>query len=156
MREHKPARAQAHNPKLVVCTLVRLSAGFTLVELLIATVILSTGLLLVIEGMARSQQGMRVGENLVLASQVLEEQFSESEINVLQYHKLPGGSTSGKEIFPGKVFRWKKEEDAYSHPTIKDETKINQVTIQVSWDEGIRKNNLEIGSIIINREKNLK
>lgn len=128
--------------------------GFSLIEVLIAVIILATGLVFVIEGMARTQQALRISRNLVTASQIAEEQLTESELDVRQQHKLRSGFEQGREKFPGREFGWEKKTQAYYDETIKDETQLNQIDIRVSWNEGpTRENHMNFGSLILNREK---
>ena len=128
--------------------------GFTLVEVLIAMVILATGVLLIIESMGRSQQAIRIAENLVQASLIMDQKLTESEMEVHDRHKLHFGNEEGKERFPGKEFQWSKATGIYSHPSIKDQTKMNQIDVSVKWKEGgLRKNELHLESLILNREK---
>ena len=129
-------------------------AGFTLLEVLIAALILSTGLLLVIEGMGRSQHGLRVADHLIRGSLIAEDQFTKSQIELRQFHKLSGGSDQGTEAMPGKSFNWKKMVRAYHHETVKDETKLNYVEVQTDWNDGPSgKGNLNLSSLLLNREK---
>ena len=132
----------------------RFSRGFTLIEVLIAIVILATGLVLIVEGMGRSQQVLRISENLFTASQIAEEKLAELHLEMRDRHKLNFGSDQGREQFPGRIFNWAKTVHTYSDKTIEDETKLNQADISVEWNEGpARQNKLELSSLILNREK---
>ena len=128
--------------------------GFTLIEVLIAILILACGLVLVIEGMGRTEQAIRVSQNLVAASQTAEAELVASEIEVRERHSLHAGNESGREKAPGREYAWQKKISPYTDETIKDETKLNQVDVQVDWKEGARgTNTLKLSSIILNREK---
>jgi type II secretion system protein I len=128
-------------------------SGFTLVELMVAVVILSTGLLLIIEGMGRSERALRTAENLIIASQIAEKRAAEMEIEVRQVHELSTGTDDGKEVLPGKQFDWTVTTDSFKHATIEDETKLNRVQVAVQWNEGSRQSNLTLGTLVLNREK---
>lgn len=152
MIEHSP-QSTVHGPQPTTYTRES-SKGFTLIEVLIASVILATGLLLVIEGMSRGQQGMRTAENLVIASQLADEKMTESEIETRQLHRLNMGSDKGEEILPGKNFKWVKSHEPYSDASIPDATKLNRVDVEVQWQEGAsRNNNLKMQTLVLNREK---
>ena len=129
------------------------SLGFTLIEVLIAVAILATGLVLVVEAMGRTQQAIRVSENLATASLLAEEQMAASEIDVRQEHQLRPGTESGNEILPGRKFKWSKKIEPYRDPSIEDETKLNEVSVKVEWKEGGREAGLETASVLLNREK---
>ena len=128
------------------------SKGFTLTEVLIAVVILATGLLLIIEGMGRSQQALRVGENLISASREAEERLSEYEIEVRERNRLSTGTEEGTSRYLGKEFKWEKECAAFHDSSLADETKLNFVHVQISWKEGSRDNRFALDSLILNRE----
>ena len=130
------------------------SMGFTLIEVLIATIILSFGLLFVIESMSRTDQAFRVSQNLVLASQIAENQIVSAEVDAKQsFRGLDTGTDSDDIQFPGKQFKWERVVRPYSHASVRDQRRINQVDVQVNWSEGRdRKNNLMVTSLSINPE----
>ncbi|MBN1687889.1 MAG: type II secretion system minor pseudopilin GspI [Candidatus Omnitrophica bacterium] len=136
-------------------SLLNKSSGFTLIEVLVAIVILAIGLVSVIEGMARTEQAFRISQNLVISSEILEQKMTESELEVRQFHQLRTGQDKGKEQFLGQEFSWVKEVRPYVDESISDATKLNQVTIRIQWKEGSRRNNWNATTIIANREKEL-
>jgi type II secretion system protein I len=91
--------------KVKSCSLfaVRCSLGFTLVEALVAIAILATGLMLVIEGMGRTEQALRIADNLVTASQIAEKKLIETELDILELHRLSMKTEEGKEKLPGRL-----------------------------------------------------
>lgn len=128
--------------------------GFTLIEVLVAVIILAFGLVLVAEGMSRTEQAFRISQNLVIASQIADEKLMDSEIEVRQRHKLRYSFDSDKDKFPGKSFDWKREIRGFSHETIRDETKLNRVDVTLDWKDGpVRKNEKSFSTLIMNREK---
>lgn len=130
------------------------SAGFTLIEVLIAIIILSVGLVMVVEAMGRTQHGLRISQNLVLANQFIEEQVTEAEMEVRQYEKLRFGSSEDVYTLPGKKFRWKRNVDAYRDESIEDETKLNRLQIDMVWNDGPKRtNDVRVETIMVNREK---
>jgi type II secretion system protein I len=130
------------------------SRGFTLIEVLVAIVILAVGLVTVIEAMARTEQAFRISQNLVTASQLLEDKLTEAELEVRQFHELRTGSDQGFLRLPGREFKWVKEIRPYMDRSMKDATKLNRVDVTIQWREGsTRQNQLALGSLIVNREK---
>jgi hypothetical protein len=103
--------------------------------------------------MGRSQQAIRIAEDMVSAAQLAEEKFSDSEMEVRQSHKLRAGNESGKLAVNGRTFTWKKSIAPYSDEDLKDETKMNTVAVSVEWKAANRNNQMQIESLILNREK---
>ncbi len=133
-----------------------LSSGFTLIEVLIAIVILATGIVLVIEAMGRTQQALRISENLVTSTQIAEEKFAESELEVRQLHKLRFASHQGQEKKIDRTFDWEKNVKGYRDAVLEKDGLLNQVSTRVRWREGIRDNSLNFSSLLLNREKENK
>ena len=125
--------------------------GFTLIEVLVAVAILAGGLVLVIEGMGRTQQALRVSENLVTASQVAERHLTDTVLQLFQEHSLRSSSDSGKEKSPGREFQWARKVEPYADETMEDATKLNRVEVAVDWKEGPRQNQLQLAAILLNR-----
>jgi type II secretion system protein I len=131
----------------------RSEKGFTLIEVLVAVAILATGLVLIVEGMGRSQQAIRIAENLVAASFVAEQQIVKSEMEVRSEHDLSFNSDRGKEKNLGRQFEWEKITQPYTDKAMEDETKVNEVAVTVEWKEAHRNNLMKVSSLILNREK---
>ncbi len=127
--------------------------GFTLVEVLIAIVILSVGLVPVVQAMGRTQQAMNVSQNLITASLIAEERIREAELRLREEKTLRFGSDQGEERFPGRTFSWNRNIAPFQDITVKDQTRINQVTAKVSWKESGKVSTLELPFVAMNREK---
>lgn len=128
--------------------------GFTLVEVLIAVVILAVGLLLVVESLSRGQQELRASDYLTQASMLAEDKLAETEIRVRQYHRLQAGQEQGVWSQFGKNIPWLVKVEAYHHESVIDETKLNKVTVDLNWMEGSsRRAGLLLESLLINRDK---
>ena len=84
------------------------SSGFTLVEVLISIVILASGIVLVVQGLGRTQDVLRISQNLIKASQIAEEHFAEAEMELREHRKLTTSSREGEEREPGHLFRWSR------------------------------------------------
>ncbi len=127
--------------------------GFTLLEVLIAIVIFAGGVVLVIEGMGRSQQAFAIAQNLIRAVEIGESKIMESKLSLFQDHKLSSGLTRGDEKWLGREFEWTKETRPHRDLKLKDTTKLNKVDVAVTWREGQRHNDLLFSALFLNREK---
>lgn len=135
-------------------SLLKSTQGFTLIEVLVAVIILAFGLVVVVEGMVRTEQAFRISENMVTASQIADERIAESEILVRERNSLSFFSESEKEDRSGKSFEWERKTRPFSHASLMDTTKLNQVDVSVSWNDGsARSNNESFSTLIMNREK---
>ncbi len=130
------------------------SRGFTLIEVLIAIVIISCSLVLMVEGMGRSQEAIGISKNLITAGRIAEEKLMELELEARQGRFIRTSSEKGREIVSGRVFNWTRQIGVYPDPSIEDQSKMNEASAGVEWKEGpVRKNKLEISTLFLNREK---
>lgn len=129
--------------------------GFTLIEVLIAAVILAGGLVFVIEGMGRTQQILRIADNLVTASLTAEEKFIEAQLEMNKSQELSSVSGRGQEKFPGLEINWDRQVRGYTDSTVQGTGKLNEVDVNVQWHEGHRQNILKLISLILTHEKQL-
>jgi type II secretion system protein I len=127
--------------------------GMTLVEVLAAVAILACGLVLVVEGMGRTQQAMRVSENLVSAAMIAEETLAGADLKLRESRKLSSGQEQGTIEFPGRKYGWTQSTRPYKHESIKDETKLNVVSADITWKEASREGKITAASLFLNREK---
>jgi prepilin-type N-terminal cleavage/methylation domain-containing protein len=127
--------------------------GFSLVEVLVAIVIMASGFVLVAQGMGRSQQSLRISENLLTASQIAEERLSEAEIQLREFRKLSSTYRSGEIEFPGnREFTWTQDVSPYG--LVKDQTRMWQLNADVEWKEGpLRENKEMLSSLFLSRDK---
>lgn len=130
------------------------ASGFTLIEVLVAIVILATGLVLVIEGMARTQQAIRISENLVIASAFVEKKLTNAELEVRNLKRLGLNHSSGEWRLAGKEFEWSESVGPYNDETILDQTRVNLVEVNLRWPEGpARTGELKLATLVRNRDK---
>jgi type II secretion system protein I len=134
-------------------TTIHNSRGFTLIEVLIAIAVLACGLVLIVEGMSRSQQAIRIAENMVYAAQLAEEKLTEYEMEVRQSHVLRSGTENGKVFQRSQGFQWEKKAEPYFDELIKEDTQLSRTGSVVAWKEGPRHNRLQMESLVLNRDK---
>lgn len=135
--------------------------GFTFIEVLIAITILAGGLVLVVEGMARSEQALRAAENMVLSSQIAEEILTEAALEAKKEGELETGSEGGTVTkAAGKIFQWRKRMEEFKDPAElqgdfrEDYPLLNQVQVGVDWKEGAhRENHPTWKAFVLNQER---
>ncbi len=126
-------------------------AGFTLIEVLVASVILASGLIVVITALARTQEAFRISRNLVFASQIAGEKIAETELQWIEAGKLSLESDQGKIQHGPTSFVWSRQIDTYRAESLLDETRANQIDVKVQWNDGrTRKNELACSTLLVN------
>ena len=129
------------------------SVGFTLIEVLVAISILAVGLVLVVQAMGRTQLALRLSENVIRASYIAEEEMVKKELKVRELGRVVFGGEKGKREFPGRVMEWESSMRPFQHSSMKEESRLNKLTVKVDWKESARQNNLEIQTLVLNRRK---
>ena len=127
--------------------------GFTLIEVLIAIVVVATGLVLLVEAMGRSQQAIGISQNVITASRLAEEKLAEVELEARQGKSLRSSTDKGSERVRGREFVWAKQTGPYNDPLIEDQTKMSEAETQVQWKEsGGIKREVELATLFMKRE----
>ncbi len=127
-------------------------SGFTLVEVLVAITVLAVGLVMVVQAMGRTQQALRVSENLAIASQITDEQLTLVELTARERGSA-GYGADGRETFPGREYEWQSRVKPFRHSTIKDETKLEMVMSFVQWKESGIQKDMSGSSLVFNRTR---
>jgi prepilin-type N-terminal cleavage/methylation domain-containing protein len=128
-------------------------SGFSLVEVLVAIVILSTGFVFVAQAMGRTQEALRISQNLLKASQIAEERLAELEVQLREFGTVSSASKFGEEKFPGnRNYSWSQRVSPHYGKGVEDATRISQGNITVAWKEGVRENKESLSSLLKTRK----
>lgn len=130
--------------------------GFSLVEVLVAVSILSIGLVFIVQSMGRTQQALRLSENISRAAYIAEEQLVKMELKVRELERASFGGESGRVEFPGRVMNWTSGVNVFRDASLQDQSRANKLGVLVEWQESSRKNNLEVQTMVLDRKKNGK
>ena len=113
------------------------SRGFLLIELLAATIILSTALVVISRIFSSSAALLNHASSLLRAEMLLEEKMSE-----LEWEKtLSVGSQEGTFSLPGS-FHWSAQFEKRTEPS------LYQVALTVFWKEGLRPQSLTVTTLL--------
>lgn len=112
--------------------------GFTLIEIMLAVVILSFGLVLVLRSFATALDGITRSENVKAASYLLEEKMEEIKEKAKEEDGIKRGASSGQfTVLTPRRCEWSLE----VVPSGVDED-LNEVKLEISWQEGKSKRSL--------------
>ena len=121
---------KSHSPSPVSCLPSLVSArGFTLIELLVSVVILASGAVLVMQGLAKAAQATLVIDEHEGAYLFALSKMAEVEVAARAGKELPKHET-GTFQRDGQAFEWEVVTSAMDDPEVKD------VTLTVSWHLG--------------------
>ena len=113
------------------------SGGFLLIELLAATVILSTALVVISRTFSSSAGLLNHASSLLRAGMLLEGKMLEFE----QEEKLSVGSQEGTFSLPGS-FHWSAQIEKKTEPF------LYQLALTISWKEGLRPQSLTVMTLL--------
>lgn len=109
--------------------------GFTLIEVMLATVILSLGSVLIQEGLLRSATLIGRCEHTLTVQRWMDQKIWKTKESILYDPEGDGASESGSGTFlyEGKEFSWDLEADAQD-----SSNSLYLIKLSVSWNEGGR------------------
>ena len=111
--------------------------GFLLIELLAATIILSTALVVISRTFSNSAALLNHAASLLRAEMLLEEKMADFE----QEQTLSAGSQEGTFSLPDS-FHWSSQIEKRTEPS------LYQVALTVSWKEGLRPQSLMVTTLL--------
>lgn len=121
------------------------SKGFTLIEIMLAVLILSFGLVLVLRSFATALDGLKRSENVKAASYLLEEKMEDIKEKAKEEGGIVKGNSSGK--FGNNDYTDLKTDytDHRWDLSVKQsgvDEDLNEVELVISWQEGKNKRSL--------------
>jgi prepilin-type N-terminal cleavage/methylation domain-containing protein len=124
------------------------SKGFTLIEIMLAVLILSFGLVLVLRSFATALDGLKRSENVKVASYLLEEKMEDIKEKAREGGGVTEGYSSGEvTISTPRECKWSIE----VVPSGVDEN-LNKVELVISWTEGKSKRSLFATTYLENQD----
>lgn len=127
--------------------------GFLLIELLVTVAILSFGLVFILAGFNSSLNALGASQNIIRASQILEERMLEFQMQAAEEEGIIAGASEGER----DGFRWMilvvpMEETAIPvDESLWDEdiapvleTVLSRVEFSLYWSEGIKERELSV------------
>jgi len=123
----------------------RIFAAFTLIEIMISIAILSLGLILVMQGLAKCVSILRISQANLAATLLAENRMSSLEIAVKQEGlKAFLGDTSGQEKSGNTELSWRVEssqDEEYEN--------LNKVIARVDWQDGRNSGSSVFGTYLL-------
>lgn len=125
----------------------RAQAGFTLIEMIVATVVLSIGVIGSIAAFNLATKASRTASDLQIATLIAEQQLNNTAVQEAQQGSLSGGDSEGdSEDYPG--FHWKQTVDSTDYTTT---YYLYQVSVTVTWG-GARPQSRTISTYMVNNQ----
>lgn len=101
--------------------------GFTLIEMIVAAILLFVGVVAALEGIAAATRSAGIANQLTLATLLAQKHFAELEVDTSQ---LSGGAQSGDFTDEYAGYHWDQNVDTT------DFTNLVKVTLTISWSSG--------------------
>jgi type II secretion system protein I len=105
----------------------RRRAGFTLIEMIVASILLFVGVVAALEAVASATKGAGVANEITVAALLAQQHIAELEVDTSQ---LSGGANSGDFGEQYQNYHWDQNVEAT------DFTNLVKVTLTVSWSSG--------------------
>jgi len=119
------------------------TAGFTLVELVIAFVLLAIGIVAILGLVGQSALNARLARNRTQAALLAQQRMEE----LLSQPDLQPGISEGDfgDRFP--QFRWRAQVEQVSESTDPSQTPLYRLTVIVEWQEGARPQSVQLDTL---------
>ena len=111
-----------------------LGRGFTLIEVMVTTCILSLGIVLIYESFFISLDSLNYYSNYLNVASWMDEKIWQAQNNLSRFGLLIPIETQGEFLNGNKNFRWN-----LSYNLIEDTQNLYQIDLILSWQEGKRK-----------------
>jgi prepilin-type N-terminal cleavage/methylation domain-containing protein len=127
--------------------------GFLLIELLVTIAILSGGLVLILAGFNSSLNALRTSQNIIRASEILEEKMWQLEQQAEEEEGIVAGEDEGevngfswvKEVLPLEETALPQDESLWDEETAPIlETALSEVKLNLHWREGSKERELSV------------
>lgn len=115
-------------------------SGFTLIEVLITLVILSTGIVLVLEAFQTSITALGISRDSMWSNILIKEKFAELRANELENEEFQIAPSSGDFGEPYQKYSWSMDVEYLNVPSANDEPagSLRMVTV-TAWRKGMRR-----------------
>lgn len=113
--------------------------GFTLIEIMVSIAILSSGLVLILQGFTHSLNALAVSENNLKATLLAEEKVTQMQISAKQSKDAFLRGLDGQTSFDSIKYKWETKvtaDEKYEY--------LNKVLTIISWEEGRRKGSVPV------------
>ena len=119
------------------------TAGFTLVELVIAFVLLAIGIVAILELVGQSALNARLARNRTQAALLAQQRMEE----LLSQPDLQPGISEGNfgDRFP--QFRWRAQIEQVSGSADQSQAPLYRLTVVVEWQEGTRPQSVQLDTL---------
>jgi type II secretion system protein I len=105
----------------------RRRGGFTLIEMIVASILLFVGVVAALEGIAAATRSAGIANEMTVATMLAQKHIAETEIDTTQ---LSGGAQSGDFTDDYAGYHWDQNVDTT------DFTNLVKVTLTISWSSG--------------------
>lgn len=124
--------------------------SFTLIELIIAVCILSSGIVLILRSLLTAQAAISSGQNRIKAVRFMDEKLAEVRISALKQSIIDYQTQEGTIYLGNYTGKWNLQ----ISPVEEDEKKgyLNEVRITVSWKEANTPKNISLITYLENKE----
>lgn len=126
---------------------LRTKMGFTLIEIMVSVSILSVGLILILQGFAHCLNVLRIAEDNLKATLVLEDKMAEAEIEAKEDWNSVAGGLRDSFKFEDLRCKWELEMSAAEwdlEEPPEEYEELKEVKASLSWQEGKREGTIPL------------